>query len=179
MIARGIDIIAKGLAGIAGVALVLMMLQTVVDVLMSNFFGWPIRGNLEMISVYHMVLVVFLPLAFVETRHGHITVELLTSLMPRLMLRVVLVLGYLITAGFFSALAWQTWHDALRAWRIGEIMMGSAYLTIWPAKFALPVGFAAVMLPSLLHAWQAATDPNFRPSIDSLAENGADEDARL
>ena len=179
MIARGIELIAKGLAGIAGVALVLMMVQTVADVLMSNLFGRPIRGNLEMISVYHMVLVVFLPLAFVETRHGHITVELLTNLMPRLMLRVVLVLGYLVTAGFFAVLAWQTWHDAMRAWRIGEIMMGSAYLTIWPAKFALPVGFAAVMLPSLLHAWQAATDPNFRPTIDGPADPGAGDEPRL
>lgn len=179
MIARAIHLLAQGLAGIAGVALVLMMLQTVADVLMSNFFGRPIRGNLEMISVYHMVLVVFLPLAFVEIRHGHITVELVTNLMPRLVLRITLVLGYLVTAGFFAVLAWQTWHDAMRAWRIGEIMMGSAYLTIWPAKFALPVGFAAIILPTLLHAWQAATDPNFRPSADGPADPGAGDEPRL
>jgi TRAP-type C4-dicarboxylate transport system permease small subunit len=77
--------------------------------------------------------------------------------------RVINVLGYLLSATFFAILAWQTLHDALRSFRINEIMMGSIYVTIWPAKFALPVGFFAVMLPSLLHAWKAATDPDFDP----------------
>ena len=32
------------------------------------------------------------------------------------------------------------------------------------AKFSLPIGFAAIALASLLHAWQAATDPAFDPT---------------
>jgi TRAP-type C4-dicarboxylate transport system permease small subunit len=163
MIERAIDGLAWILALVAGAALLLMMTQMALDVFMSNIFGRPIRGNLEIISVYHMVLVVFLPLAFVERRHEHITVDLFVRLMPRPVVRVINVLGYLLTAAFFAILAWQTLHDALRSFRINEIMMGSIYVTIWPAKFALPIGFFAVMLPSLLHAWKAATDPHFDP----------------
>lgn len=163
MIERAIDRLAKLLALIAGVALILMMLQMAADVVMTNVIGRPIAGNLEIISVYHMVLVVFLPLAFVEVRHEHITVDLFVRLLPTGLVRVINVIGYLISAAFFAILGYQTLIDAIAAWRINEIMMGSVYVTVWPAKFALPVGFFAVMLPSLLHAWKAATVPSFDP----------------
>ncbi|WP_397542190.1 TRAP transporter small permease subunit [Roseovarius salis] len=152
------------LAVIGGIALVLMMVQTVADVIADQFFSRPIPGNLEVISVHHMVLVVFLPLAFVERRHEHIQVDLLYQLMPRLLQRITLVAGYLVSAGFFAILTWRTWGDAIRSLAKNEMMMGNVYVIIWPAKFVLPVGFAAIGLVVLLHAWRAATDPAFSPT---------------
>ena len=160
------------LAAFALVSLFLMMLQTVIDVLASNLAGRPIPGNLEIISVYHMVLVVFLSLAFVERRHEPITVDLFYRTLPAGLRRAVLTAGYLITAVFFGFLAWQTAADAIRSLRMNEMMMGAVYVTIWPAKMALPIGFAAALLVVLGHAWQAATDPGFDPSPDSLEDTG-------
>ncbi|MCZ4354008.1 TRAP transporter small permease subunit [Roseovarius aestuarii] len=151
------------LAGVGGIALVLMMVQTVADVVADQIFARPIPGNLEVISVYHMVLVVFLPLAFVETRHEHIQVDLVYQLMPRLLQRITLVVGYLLGAGFFAILSWRTLGDALRALAKNEMLMGNVYVIIWPAKFVLPIGFAAIGLVVLLHAWRAATDQTFVP----------------
>lgn len=161
---RWLGALATLLALVAGAALVLMMLQTVVDVVMKNVFGAPIEGNLEIVSVYHMVALVFLPLALVELRHEHIAVDLVVRLFPSGLRRVTNTLGYLVSALFFAILAWQTWVDAVEAWQIGEILMTSILITIWPAKFSLPLGFAAVMLVCLLHAWRAATDPGFDPT---------------
>lgn len=152
------------LAIVAGIALLLMMLQTVVDVIMKNLFGAPIEGNLEIVSVYHMVAIVFLPLALVELKHEHITVDLVVRHFPKGLRRVSDSLGYLVSAVFFGILAYQTWLDAVKAFRIDEILMTSILITIWPAKFSLPIGFAAVMLASALHAWRAATDPAFDPT---------------
>lgn len=152
------------LAALALISLFLMMLQTVVDVLASNFAGRPIPGNLEIISVYHMVLVVFLPLAFVERNNEHISVDLVYRALPARLQRFVLVAGYLVTATFLGLLVLQTWADALRSFNRNEMMMGAVYVTIWPAKLALPIGFAAAFLMVLAHAYQAATDPDFDPS---------------
>lgn len=151
------------LALLSGVALVLMMVQTVADVVADQFFTRPIPGNLEVISVYHMVLVVFLPLAFVEWRHEHIQVDLVYQLMPRLLQRMTLVFGYLVSATFFAILTWRTWDDAIRALAKNEMLMGNVYIIIWPAKFVLPFGFGAIALVVLLHGWRAATDPSFVP----------------
>jgi TRAP-type C4-dicarboxylate transport system permease small subunit len=163
MIERAIRGLATLLAALAGVAVLLMLLQTVTDVAMANLAGRPIPGNLEIISLYHMVVLVFLPLAFVEMRHEHISVDLVVRLLPRAAQRVILVGSYLVCAGFFALLSWQTLLDAIASWRLGELTMGAIYVTIWPAKFALPAGFIAILLMVLLHAWKAATDPSFDP----------------
>ncbi len=163
MIERGIRGLAMLLAALGAAAVLLMLLQTVADVAMANFAGQPIPGNLEIISLYHMVALVFLPLAFVEMRHEHISVDLVVRLLPRGAQRVILVMSYLVSAAFFSLLFYQTLLDALASWRLGEITMGAIYVTVWPAKFALPAGFLAILLMVLLHAWRAATDPGFEP----------------
>jgi len=159
----GIRKLAQALALIAGFALALMMLQTVVDVLMNNVFGRPI----EVVSLYYMVLVVFLPLALVELRHEHIHADLIVRLLPARAQRIIYALGALTSTAFFVMLAWQTGQDALQSLRINEVVMGSIYIPVWPAKFALPVGFTAIVLALLLHAWQALCDPGFHPSSGS------------
>ncbi len=171
MIVRSIRGLAMVLAAVALASLFLMMLQTVVDVLASNLAGRPIAGNLEIISVYHMVLVVFLPLAFVERNHENITVDLLYNALPGRMQRWVLVGGYLVTAAFFGILVWQTGADAMRSFHLNEMIMGAVYVTIWPAKLALPIGFVAAFLMVLANAYQAATDPGFDPSPASPEES--------
>lgn len=175
MIEQAIRRLAVLLAALAAVAVLLMLLQTVADVALANLAGRPIPGNLEIISLYHMVALVFLPLAFVEMRHEHIAVDLLVRLLPRALQRAILVGSYLVCAGFFALLFWQTLLDALASFRIREITMGAIYVTIWPAKFALPVGFLAILLMVLLHAWKAATDPSFAPvpEAPSIADDPA------
>lgn len=144
---------------VAGIGLLLMMIQTVVDVIADNFFGQPIPGNLEIISVYHMVLVVFLPLAMVEWKHENIQVDLFYLLMPAWLQRFSLVLGYLICAIFFAMLTRQTWFDAVAALRKNEVLMASVYVLVWPAKFILPIGFAAITLVSIRHFFHAMRAP--------------------
>lgn len=160
--------LSRVLCWIAGLGLVLMMVQTVADVIADNFFGRPIPGNLEVISVYHMVLVVFLPLALVEWKHENIQVDLFFRMMPGWMQRAVLVLGYAVCAVFFAILARQTWFDAIRSLEKNELMMAAVFIVIWPAKFVLPVGFGAIALVSLRHCGHALRDPvgDFAPQSD-------------
>lgn len=171
---RGIDrilyLIARLLMLCAGIGLMLMMIQTVADVVADNLWRQPIPGNLEIISVYHMVLVVFLPLAFVEWQNENIQVDLVWRVMPGWLQRAVLVLGYLVCAGFFAILLRQTWIDAINSMNKNEMMMGNVYVLIWPAKFVLPVGFAGIFLVSLRHAFHAAFDPDFSPEPVNPAE---------
>jgi len=163
MIQSAIKWLSYLLAVLGGIALVLMMVQTVADVVADQFFTRPIPGNLEVISVYNMVLVVFLPLAFVEWRHEHIQVDLVYQLMPGIVQRITLVFGYLLSAVFFAILTWRTWDDAMKALAKNEMLMGNVYVIIWPAKFVLPFGFGTIALVVLLHAWRSATDPAFVP----------------
>lgn len=141
---------ARLLSGLAGVALVLMMLHVVADVIMKFVFNLPIPGTLEVVAFYYMVAAVFLPLAYVELKGAHITVDLVFDRMPRVLQRVALALGFACSAGFFSILAYQTWLDAVEAYEVGEIVMGAVALPIWPSRFVLPLGFAIIALASII-----------------------------
>jgi TRAP-type C4-dicarboxylate transport system permease small subunit len=145
---------------LAALCLLLMMGQIVLDVLLKYLLNTPIEGNLEIVSYYYMVGVVFLPLAMVELRHEHINVDLFVRLLPMAGQCFVYVFGSLVSAVFFAVLAYQTFLDALEATRVGEIMMGSIYVTIWPSRWALPVGFTLVCLAVLLHTWRAVWQPD-------------------
>lgn len=171
---RVVGLLARALALVAGAGVLLMLLQTVLDVIMGRVFGRPIEGNLEIISVYHMVVVVFLPLALVELRHEHINADLFVRMLPAPARRAIYAFGCLISLGFFGALAWQTGIDAIEAWRIDEVMMGSVYVPLWPAKFALPIGFAAIELAVLLHLLKTLSDPVFEPIPPEPATDATD-----
>jgi TRAP-type C4-dicarboxylate transport system permease small subunit len=155
--------LARWLALLAAISLVLMMVQTVIDVVMSRVFNSPIEGNIEVISVYHMVLVVFLPLAMVELRHEHINADLFVQMLSEPLQRAVYVFGCLISLGFFGLLCYQTWIDAIESLKINEVLMGSIYVPVWPAKFALPIGFAVMLLVVVLHIVRTLTDAGFKP----------------
>ena len=57
--------------------------------------------------------------------------------------------GYLVCAVFFAILTRQTWIDAVVSRRKRTVMMAAVYVPIWPAKFILPVGFAAITLVTI------------------------------
>lgn len=164
--------IAFGLVVIAGISLMLMMLQSVLDVFMDNIFGAPIEGNLEVISIYHMVLVVFLALAYVEIKHEHISADLFVRLMPPILQKICYVFGCIISLLFFGALTYQTGIDAIASFNITEVVMGSIYIVVWPAKVALPIGFGAMCLVVVLHMIKTITDKDFDPTpTDPIQES--------
>ncbi len=75
---RVVDIASWILMAIGGVVIILLMLHITADVAGKYFFNTPIIGTLEIVSRYYMVAVVFLPLAFVQIRRQHLTVEMFT-----------------------------------------------------------------------------------------------------
>jgi len=166
MIERLVRMGSNGLAYLGGVFLLLMMIQIVVDVIMRGVFNSPIEGNLEVVSVYYMVGVVFLPLAMVELRHEHISAELFVVMLPHRLQSFIYAACCVIALVFFAVLGWQTLLDAINATEINEMLMGSIFVVIWPSRWMLPVGFFMIACCIALHMWQALMDPdNFRPSL--------------
>lgn len=157
MLARGTALLS---AGVAGLSLLLMMVQTVIDVALRVGFNSPIEGNLEFISLYHMVAVVFLPLALVELKHEHIHIDMFVSAFSNRVQVIFYIIAQIIALIFLSLLFYRTFVDALHSTRINEVVMGSTLLIIWPAKWMLPIGFGAMMLAVAANTASAIADPD-------------------
>ena len=136
-----IQIPSNILAYIAGIFIVLLMVQVVFDVVGREVFGVPIDGTLEIVSFYYMVGVTFLPLAYVSHEEGHIMVELFTQKLSRSRLAGLEAVIGIICFIFVVVLFIQTWDAALDSYDTGEMWETSDDLiTIWPSRFALPIG---------------------------------------
>ncbi|MGP9820398.1 TRAP transporter small permease subunit [Salinarimonas sp. NSM] len=147
---RAFDGLLRALTLIGGAALVLMMLHVTLDVVLKNLLGQPIQGTIEISSYYYMVAIVMLPLAFVERNDEQISVDLVFNRLPIALRKVALALACLVTASVLSVMTYRTGLDAMRAFRVGEVVMGAREVVVWPARLMLPVGFGLATLATLL-----------------------------
>ena len=134
---------------LAGVAMVLMMAHITIEVAARYFFNARIVGTLEVVSFYYMVFLVFLAFGYVEARREHIRVDLFAQMMPAPVQLILYIFACLLGLWFFGMLFWQSLHDALSAMNRNERAMANFRFYIWPARWALPIGFGSLCLAIL------------------------------
>lgn len=131
---------------LAGGILILMAAQITLDVLLRATLNWAVVGTLEVISYYDMVGLVFLSFGYVELTHKNIRVDMLAQLMPGAAQLGLYLLSCVLGIVFFAMLGWQTLLDAMDATQARETVMANFIFPIWPARWALPVGFLGLIL---------------------------------
>ncbi|MCH9674077.1 MAG: TRAP transporter small permease [Gammaproteobacteria bacterium] len=149
VLARAINV-----ATVAGMlAVALMMLHITIDVMGKFIFNSPIPATIALVSNYYMVVVAFVPIAFAETRNGHISVEVLTEFFPMRVQRHLFSWTYLFSALIFGLLTYRSWGEARTTHESGTFMMeqGTKILT-WPSYYLLPIG-TGLMTIVLIYRW--------------------------
>ncbi|OCX63796.1 C4-dicarboxylate ABC transporter permease [Thioclava sp. SK-1] len=129
--------------------MLLMMGHITADVALRFFFNGRLIGTLEIVSYYYMVVIVFLSLGYVELRGEHIRVDLFAQMMPHAVQLGLYVFACTLGLIFFGMLGWQTLQDAISATARSEEAMSNYTFYIWPARWALPLGFAGIWLAIL------------------------------
>tara|TARA_R110002049_G_scaffold70251_1_gene181544 strand:- start:32947 stop:33447 length:501 start_codon:yes stop_codon:yes gene_type:complete len=148
-----ITFISRAVALVGGLAVALMMVHVTLDVTFRYLLNQPLAGTLTMVTYHYMVLVAFVPLAFVQRGNAHISVEVFTALMPPALQRVLGLLTDLLTMAVMALLAWRGGDAALQAMRKGLAQVqGTTEILVWPAYFAIPLGAG---LMTLVLFWQA------------------------
>ncbi len=148
-----IDHYARLVTIAACAALFVAMVHVVADALSSRFLGRPIEGTFQIVTLYYMVALFFLPLGLTEKLDAHISADLLHALLPVWLQRLMTFLAQLAMAGFAGVLAWQAVEIALRQTRIGAFEdTASFHLLIWPSRWIAVVGLVAFTLVAALKA---------------------------
>ncbi len=144
--------LTQGLMLVGGLGVILMMLNITLDVALKVFWNAPIQGTVEISSYYYMVAIVLLPMALVEYDDEQISVDLLFNHFPGWLKRVSLMITFVATAGMLSIMTWRTGLDAVRAFKVGEVVMGSREIIVWPARCLLPLGFGLAAVAAVMRA---------------------------
>lgn len=126
--------------------LLLMSLHITLDVIIRYFFSRGVVGTLEVVSFYYMVCAVFFPLAYVESRNEHITVDVFAQRLPEKIQFYLYIFACLAGLMYFGMLCYQSFLDAVRATQRFETAMANFKFYLWPSRWALPIGFFAICL---------------------------------
>jgi TRAP-type mannitol/chloroaromatic compound transport system permease small subunit len=137
---------------VGGAGIILMMVNITLDVVLKIFWNAPIQGTIEISSYYYMVAIVMLPMAMVEYDDEQISVDLLFNHFPNWLKRSCLLITFGATAVMLSIMTWRTGLDAVRAFKVGEVVMGSREIIVWPARCMLPLGFGLAAVAAVLRA---------------------------
>lgn len=151
---RGIVGTSRGLVVVSAVLVTLMMVHIGADVAGKYFLNQPIHGTLEIVALYYMVAIVYLPLAWGSHDGDQIKVELFTRRLSA---------GYLVRhdgvvdllfAVFLGLIAWQGTVDALAKMAINESRETAIdLLIVWPSRWVVPIGFVVAAFYHLVRGF--------------------------
>lgn len=134
---RIFDVILNTLAVIAGIILVSMMLLTVTKVGMRVLMNHGILG-IDQISGIMMVYMTFLGAAWVLRKDGHVTVDLIVSIVPPRVRKVMNVTASLIGAVTCFAVTW---------FGTNAVMLSLSRRVLVAAELEIPRAVNLVVIP--------------------------------
>lgn len=136
-------------ARIAGVALLLMMVITVVSSLGRYLFSMPVP-DMVVINEMLLVCVVFLPMAYTQLRNEHVEVTLFTGMMRPRTVKWLLAFGCLLGGIAMGFLAYALTLGAIRAFQTADLNFGVFRIYTWPARSVAAFGTALLSVRLLL-----------------------------
>jgi len=125
----------------------LMMLHVSADVSGRYFFGRPLEGTTEVVSAYYMVIVAYLPWAYLARHDNHIAVDIFTRLMPVSVAHWLDVVVKIIVVLYLAIFVYQTGSQAINQTRIHEVWQaGTTYIPVWPSRWLPPIAGSLMLL---------------------------------
>ena len=135
----------------AAAFLAAMMLLTVVDVLLRAFFGYPVRGMLELIEL-GLACTVFLGMPAVFLRKEHLVVDVIDQLTGPAVVRLLDLAAALVSFGLLALMGWQMVPVARGMYEFGDVTSDLSIPRIyyWVPVLLGVVGSAAAALVFVL-----------------------------
>lgn len=152
MIEKALRQLARFFGLIGMIGMFAMLLHVTIDVAGKWLFDSPLPVTIEMTAHYYMVAIVFFPLAAVEFRNGHITVEIISQYLGERTRRTLIGTVSMVGVVYFAILTIRTWHDAVNKFEIGEYLYGTIPLEVWQTRFFVPLGCGLLTIVLL---WKA------------------------
>lgn len=135
-----ISSISEILKKIGAVSLVSMMFVTCVDVT-GRFFGYPILGSVEIVSIL-ATFSIGMGLAFTHETDGHVGVEIIVRLLPDKTQTIISVCANFLSVCLFAILTWRMLVYAGTLRESGEESMNlrlPEYLVVYVMSFCIGI----------------------------------------
>lgn len=134
-------------AWLAGLAVALMMVHICTDVIGKYLMNAPVPGTIAIVTQYYMPVLTFLPLAYVQQKRAHISVEVVTTRFSARAQRWLYAGALAIGCLTFGLMAQLAWGEAMAKYAIGTFQLEQARrIVTWPAYFLPVAGYGLLSL---------------------------------
>lgn len=135
----------RAAAVVAAIIAGAIMVAITFDVAYRKSGRGDVPGLLELVETF-MIFVVYLGLGHAERTNTHVRVSLVTSALPPSIRSAVRAVAFAIGTGGAAWFAWSALERAQTSYSSHEIRTGLLNFPLWPARFAIVLGFALLML---------------------------------
>ncbi len=148
---RSVEAAAKhvGIAASLGIMIII-----VADVAMRYVLNSPIAWAYDLISMFLIPLMFFIPLSYVQRRHGNIAVDLLIQHAPDRLRNFAFRICAASGAAVYGVVAWIFLEKGWKSYLAGEEIIGPNVWTVWPMYAIVGVGFLLLLLRLLAQIFQ-------------------------
>jgi TRAP-type C4-dicarboxylate transport system permease small subunit len=139
---------------VASAALLAIMLLTCLDVSMRYFFGRPMAGTYDLVSLLGAVLASF-AMPFTMLQKGHVAVEILVQSLSRGKQLIIETVTHVLGILLFLVLVWQFIVLAMDMKAAGEVTP-TLLVPFYPILYCMAIcffGLCLAILVNLLHIW--------------------------
>jgi len=140
---RFISILNRGLACVAGISLVAMVLVTVGE-MVFRMFGKPMAGTVETIGWLAAVTTAF-ALGYTQIHQGHVSIDLFTRKLGPLLQVMVSMLVYLASTALFAIVTWNVFRHAGVLRETGSLSE-TMKVIVYPWVYLVSLGCAGLTL---------------------------------
>lgn len=137
------------LSGFCGWLMLAMMVLLIIDIV-TRSLKKPLQGMAEL-SVFVMMVVIYLGLARCEEDRGHVYLEIGRNLLPPSLRRISEGVASLLATITTGVLLYVGAQNALFSFTSNESIEGTVELRIWPVKFIMVIGLVFFFLQILLN----------------------------
>jgi len=137
------------LAGFAGWLMLAMMLLLVIDIVFRSM-DMPLHG-LSALSVFVMMIVIYLGLSRCEEYLEHVGLEFATSKLSEKARRVTAAAVQFLAVTAVGLMFYAVTTDAWSAFETNSSIEGLVDLPIWPTKFVMVVGMVFFLLQAIIN----------------------------
>lgn len=140
-IGRFLSMISRSASLLGAICVIVMMLHVTADVAGRYLFNAPVTGTIVFVANYYMIFIVFIALGVAEEQRAHISVEIVTDLMPpRVQSGLSIISGGLTTA-VIAVLMIGGYTEAVKKTNGGATMeQGSTMIEVWQSYWMIPIG---------------------------------------
>lgn len=149
MLNRISDWTARALLGFSATLAFLLSFLVVADVTGRVVFNSPVKGTPEIVSMT-IVIICFLQASYAIRSGGMLRVDALVHVLPPRVQALCAAIGCLLGVLFFGVIVYGGIDPLVHAWQSNEYEgEGALRVPTWPARFAVILGAALVVLDYL------------------------------